>query len=114
MATPERIEYPHVTTDPAVRDGQPCIAETGIRVTELFSAHENGNSPVELQEYFRRRAAAGDPPVRPLTLSEVFAGLAYYCDNVQALEAVRVEEERLTAVATKERQAAILKYYLGD
>lgn len=113
MATPSRIQYPHVTTDPAVRDGQPCIGETGIRVTELAAAHENGNSPVELQEYFRQRAGNDAEPMRPLTLGEVFAGLAYYHDNIEALEAVRAEDERLADVATKERHAAILKHYLG-
>ena len=113
MAPQGRIDYPHVTTSPNVQDGQPCIADTGIRVTELFSAHESGNSPAELQEYFRHRAGASEEPARPLTLPEVFAGLAYYYDNIDALEAVRLEEERLADVATKERHAAILKYYLG-
>lgn len=113
MTSPHRVEYPHVTSEPDVCNGQPCIGDTGIRVTELASAHENGNSPVELQEYFRNRPGASGEPVRPLTLPEVFAGLAYYHDNIEALEAVRVEEERLAGVATKERQAAILKHYLG-
>jgi uncharacterized protein (DUF433 family) len=113
MATPNRVEYPHVTLDPAVRDGQPCIAGTAIRVTEIFSAHENGNSPAELQEMFRHPAPDSEQPARPLTLAEVFAGLAYYHDNVLALEAVRVEEARLADGATRERHAAILKHYLG-
>lgn len=113
MATPSRVDYPHVTTDPAVRNGQPCIAETGIRVTELATAHENGNSPVELLEYFRQRSDGAGEPVRLLTLPEVFSGLAYYHDNIDALELVRVEDERLADVATKERHAAILKHYLG-
>lgn len=113
MATPSRVEYPHITLDPAVRNGQPCIAGTAIRVTELASAHENGNSPAELQEMFRHPAPNSEQPARPLTLAEVFAGLAYYHDNVVALDAVRVEDERLADVATKERHAAILKHYLG-
>jgi hypothetical protein len=48
-----------------------------------------------------------------LTLPEVFAGLAYYHDNIESLEAIRVEDERLADVATKDRHAAILKHYLG-
>lgn len=113
MTTPSRTEYPHVTSDPEVCDGQPCIADTGIRVTELASAHENGNSPLELLEYFKNRPGASGEPLRPLTLPEVFAGLAYYHDNIDALELVRVDEERRAEVATKERHAAILKHYLG-
>lgn len=114
MAANDRVEYPHVTCDPAVREGQPCIAGTEIRVTELATAHQNGNSPAELLEYFQRRAVPGEEPARLLTLQEVFAGLAYFHDNFEALEAVRVEDERLAAIAVKEREAAILKFYLGN
>lgn len=108
-----RIAYPHVTTDPGVAGGQPCIAETGIRVTQLAAAHEKGQTAVALQESFRRRADEAQDSIRALTLAEVFAGLAYYYDNIEALEVVRVEDDRLADVATKDRHAAILKHYLG-
>jgi uncharacterized protein (DUF433 family) len=114
MATPQRVEYPHVTTDPAVSQGQPCISETGIRVTELASAHDNGNSPADLREHFKHRPGNEKEPLRPLTMAEVFAGLAYYHDNIEALEALRAEDERLADAATKQRHAAILKHYLGE
>ena len=113
MTSPSRIEYPHVTSDPAVSNGQPCIADTGIRVTELASAHESGNSPIQLQDLFKHRPGPAQQPGRPLTLPEVYAGLAYYHDNIEALEVIRLEEERLAGVAAKERDAAILKHYLG-
>ena len=108
-----RIEYPHITMDPAVAGGQPCIAETGVRVTLLAAAYENGQKAVTLQESFRRRGDEATDSIRPLTLPEVFAGLAYYYDNIKALELVRVEDERLADVATKDRHDAILKHYLG-
>ena len=113
MTTPSRTSYPHVTTDAAVQGGQPCIAETVIRVTALASANENGTSPSQLTEHFMHRDQKEGGPTRLLTLAEVFAGLAYYHDNIESLELVRIEDERLAGVAKVESDAAILKFYLG-
>lgn len=107
------VEYPHVTTDSATCGGQPCIAETGIRVTDLVEAYENGSSPTQLQEHFGDRGVAGGAHVRHLSPSEVHAALAYYYDNAAALEVMRAENQRLAEASTRERHAAILKHYLG-
>jgi len=108
------VEYPHVTTDSATGGGQPCIAETGIRVTDLVKAYEDGTSPTQLQEHFADREVAGGATVRHLSLSEVHAALAYYYDNAAAHEVMRAENDRLADAATRERHAAILKHYLGS
>ena len=113
MTTSGRTSYPHVTTEAGVQNGQPCIAETGIRVTELATANEKGTSPSQLTEHFMHRDPRDGGPARLLTLAEVFAGLAYYHDNTESLELVRIEDERLVGVAKVASDAAILKHYLG-
>ena len=104
MSTPTL--YPHVTSDPAVSEGQPCVGDTGIRVTDVAAAHEDGQTPMALQEYF------ADSP-RPLTLPEVFSALAYYYDNKDVLEQVRVDNQRAEDEATKDRHAEILRRFVG-
>jgi len=55
---------------------------------DVVAAHEQGVSPVELQDHFATRA---------LTLAEVYAALAYYNDNKGEVEADFAEDERLAA-----------------
>ena len=86
--------YPHITEDPQVMSGSPCIAGTRVRVMDLVSAYKAGVSVDELQEYFSSRT---------LTLSEIHAALAYYFDHQEALEAAFAEEQKLGQQA--ERQA---------
>jgi uncharacterized protein (DUF433 family) len=86
--------YPHITEDPQVMSGSPCIAGTRVRVMDLVSVYKTGVPVDELQEYFSSRT---------LTLSEIHAALAYYFDHQEALEAAFAEEQRLGQQA--ERQA---------
>jgi len=46
-----RTVFPHLTTDPEVCHGRPCIAGTRVRVMDVVAAHEQGISPDELQDY---------------------------------------------------------------
>jgi uncharacterized protein (DUF433 family) len=78
--------FPHITTDPDVCHGRPCIAGTRVRVMDVVAAHEQGVSPAELQDYF---------DTRPLTLGEIHAALAYYNDHRDAIEADFAEAERV-------------------
>ena len=102
MATaPARMVFPHITTDPEVCHGRPCISGTRVRVMDIVAAHEQGVSPVELQDYFA---------TRPLTLAEVYAALAYYNDHKDEVEADFAEAERvaaegLAAEAERERRS---------
>ncbi|OFV86424.1 MAG: hypothetical protein A2V74_08815, partial [Acidobacteria bacterium RBG_16_70_10] len=79
--------YPHITQDPRVCSGRPCIAGTRIRVMDIVAAHQEGHSPEELKEYFSSR---------PLTLAEVHAALAYYYDHRDEIEVAFAEDERLS------------------
>jgi uncharacterized protein (DUF433 family) len=83
-----RTVFPHITTDPEVCRGRPCIAGTRVRVMDIVAAHEQGASPEELQDYFATRR---------LTLAEVYAALAYYIDHKDEVEADFAEDERLAA-----------------
>ena len=75
--------YPHISEDSKVMSGSPCIDGTRIRVMDIVSASKAGVSVDELQEYFSSRS---------LTLSEIYAALAYYFDHQEALEAALAEE----------------------
>jgi uncharacterized protein (DUF433 family) len=86
MATAAKTLFPHITADPEVCHGRPCIAGTRVRVMDIVTAHEQGVSPVALQDYFS---------TRPLTLGEIHAALAYYNDHKQEVEADFAEDERL-------------------
>jgi uncharacterized protein (DUF433 family) len=88
MATAAKTVFPHITTDPDVCHGAPCIAGTRVRVMDIVAAHEQGISLAELQDYFA---------TRPLTLGEIHAALAYYNDHKNEIEADFAEAERIAA-----------------
>jgi uncharacterized protein (DUF433 family) len=79
---------PHITTDPQVCHGRPCIAGTRIRVMDIVAAHEEGVSPAALQDHFATRT---------LTLAEIYAALAYYNDHKSEVEADFAEAERIAS-----------------
>jgi uncharacterized protein (DUF433 family) len=81
-----RTVFPHITTDPGVCHGHPCIAGTRVRIMDIVATHEQGVSPEELQGYFATRR---------LTLAEVYAALAYYNDHKDEIEADFAEAERV-------------------
>ena len=65
-----------IATDPTVRDGQPCIAGTGIRVTDIVLAHLfHGRTPDEVAVDYE------------LALAQVYAALAYYYEHKEDLDA---------------------------
>jgi len=88
MATAAKTVFPHITADPEVCHGRPCIAGTRVRVMDIVAAHEQGITPAELQDHFA---------TRPLTLAEIYAALAYYNDHKDEVEADFAEDERLAA-----------------
>jgi uncharacterized protein (DUF433 family) len=104
MSPSERIAYPHVSVDPAVREGRACISGTQVRVTDLATASEGGRTILELTEHFAPQK---------LTLAEIHAGLAYFYDNWDALESVRVGDQQLVDQTKKDREAELLRHYLG-
>ena len=91
------LAYPHITTDPRVMSGRPCIAGTRVRVMDVVGAYKAGVSDEELQDYFSSR---------PLTLSEIHAALAYYYDHQDEIDAAFAEDEDLGQSAERERSRA--------
>src|SRR5258708_5869839 len=59
-----------IISDPQIHDGQPIIAETNLRVSDVVASHiYRGLSPEELAVNFR------------LDLGRVYAALAFYYQN---------------------------------
>ncbi len=72
----EQLSTPTITTDPNIRNGKPCIAGTGLRVTDIvMAARYEQRSPSELA------AELG------ITGDEVCVALAYYEANQAAIDA---------------------------
>jgi uncharacterized protein (DUF433 family) len=64
-----------ITSNPQVRGGRPCIAGTGVRVTDVVMAYLfHDQSPDEI-------AAGYDVP-----LANVYAALAYYYEHKTELD----------------------------
>ena len=79
-----------ISTDPTIRNGRPCIADTSIEVSVIVIAKiVHGLEPDEI-------AADYD-----LSLAQVYAALAYYYDNKQALDRL-IHERRQLAMKLKE------------
>ena len=83
------IIYPidTILSDPGKRGGQPIIAGTNIRVSDLIASHlYRGQSPDELAVNFA------------LNLGQVYAALAYYYDHktdmdkIMQVEAAEAEQ----------------------
>ena len=96
MATAERLVYPHITRDPAVCSGAPCVEGTRIRVVDVVSLHEDGLSPGEIVRQF--------PSLK--NAAEVYAALLYYHDHRDEIEADLREEERLEQEVGRGRSKA--------
>jgi uncharacterized protein (DUF433 family) len=74
MAVIQNIEL--ISIDPAIRGGQPCIAGTGIRVTDVALAH-----------LFHQRTPDQIASDYELSLAQVHAALAYYYQHKNELDA---------------------------
>jgi uncharacterized protein (DUF433 family) len=72
-----------ITRDPALRGGRPIIAGTGVSVRTIAVEYNRGLSPEEI---------AADRP--PLSLAQIYAGLAFYHSNKQEIDADVAAEER--------------------
>jgi len=72
-----------ITRDPALRGGRPIIAGTGICVRTIEVENNRGLTPEEI---------AADRP--PLSLAQIYAGLAFYHANKQEIDSYIAAEER--------------------
>ncbi len=82
-----------IAVDPAIRNGQPCIAGTGLRVTDLVIAH-----------IFHRRTPDELAADYALSLAQVYSALAYYYANKYDLD---------LAIRTQVDKARVLKEQAG-
>ncbi|MBX2997696.1 MAG: DUF433 domain-containing protein [Caldilineaceae bacterium] len=64
-----------IASDPTIRNGRPCIAGTGLRVTDLVAAH-----------LFHQRTPDEIAANYELSLAQVYAALAYYYEHKLELD----------------------------
>ena len=64
-----------IATNPAIRGGRPCVAGTGLRVTDLTMAH-----------LFHRRSPTDIASDFEISLAQVHAALAYYYQHKEELD----------------------------
>ena len=77
-----------IASDPTVRQGQPCIAGTGLRVADLVMAH-----------LFHRRTPDELAADYELSLAQVYAALAYYYAHKSELDLdIRVQIDKARAL----------------
>jgi uncharacterized protein (DUF433 family) len=88
-----------ITQSPGVCGGRPRIAGTGVSVRRVAGWYKAGRSPEEIVSQYGH-----------LSLSQVYAALAYYHANRDAIEAELAEEEldydRLAASRGEVRHAS--------
>jgi uncharacterized protein (DUF433 family) len=73
-----------ISTDPNIRNGRPCIAGTSIEVSVIVIAKiVQGLEPDEIAANYE------------IALAQVYAALAYYYENKQAIDATIVERQQL-------------------
>lgn len=79
-----------IACDPAIHRGRPIIAGTGVTVARIVGHYQLGLSPEEIIDELRH-----------LSLAQVYAALAYYHANREAMDAetaaTEAEAERLEA-----------------
>lgn len=85
MATAAKTVYPHITKDPSVCSGRPCVEGTRVRVVDILALHEEGLSPEQIIKEFTSLSGPAD----------VYAALLYYHDHRSEIEADLKEDEAL-------------------
>ncbi len=89
-----------ITANPKVRGGRPCIAGTGLRVTDVVIASVyHAQTPAEIAEGYG------------VSLAGVHAALAYYYEHKAELDA-DLQQQIETAQALKDQHLANSLEYL--
>ena len=71
-----KVMHPHITSDPAICGGSPCIAGTRISVRVIVTyVLCHGVSPEELLTYYPH-----------VSLAAIYDALSYYYDNREEIE----------------------------
>ncbi|HVS72789.1 MAG TPA: DUF433 domain-containing protein [Phycisphaerae bacterium] len=83
QSPPIPVDKSHITRTPGICGGKPCVAGTRIRVQDIYIWHERqGLSPDEILHQFPS-----------LTLADVYAALAYFWNNRDAVLQDMANEE---------------------
>jgi uncharacterized protein (DUF433 family) len=71
-----KVMHPHITSDPAVCGGSPCLVGTRIPVRVIVTyVLRHGVSPEELLTYYPH-----------VSLAAIYDALSYYYDNREEIE----------------------------
>ena len=92
MATAAKTVYPHITKDPGVCSGRPCVEGTRVRVVDILALHEAGLSAEQIVEQLTALSGSAD----------VYAALLYYHDHKSEIEADVKEDQALRAQFERE------------
>lgn len=82
-ATPVVVEKQHITRTPGFCGGKPRIAGTRIRVWYVAVRTQAGETPDEILAAYPH-----------LTLSQIYAALAYYYDHKAEIDEEAAEDDR--------------------
>ena len=102
MATASELVYAHITRDPEVRGGIPCIDGTRLAVVDIALLHTRGYQPEQMLDYYMRHR----------TLAQVHSALAYYYDHREEIDSY-FEESREAATELENARAAYLNQRPG-
>src|SRR5579885_349920 len=95
MAIPTDIKY--IVTDPEIYGGRPIIAGHRIAVIDVAIWTRQGMTPEQIATEF------------PLTLAQIHAALAYYCDHREELDKQLAEDETLLAAYAAQDHSPIME-----
>ena len=93
-ATAAKIVYPHITKNPDVCSGRPCVQGTRVRVMDIVAMHQEGSSPERIVEEFTSLSGVED----------VYAALLYYRDHRDEVEADFAEARRASEKSERQEQ----------
>lgn len=99
MATIHSIDT--IISDPKIRGGQPIVAGSGVRVSDLVASHiYRKSSPEELAVNYA------------LDMGQVYAALAYYYQHKAEMDAQMDEEEKEAErlIAELEKQGKLIRF----
>lgn len=95
MATAAKVDIGSlIRATPGVNGGRPCIAGTGISVLQVAALFTGGLSPEEIQDEYPH-----------VGIAAVYAAIAHYMANQQAMDAELWEEAELHAHSKAEQSA---------
>jgi len=85
-----------LSRDPEVKGGRLCIAGTGILVSYVGVLYRDGMTPEQIREEFANKVA----------LEAIYAAIAFYIANREAIEAeIRAEDEETSRIAAEWKAA---------